>query len=110
MSLALRPAFKHMRLYTFKIDERRTFVTSVHPSPVDPAHAVESVRRILGHLQDHPGCKRRELVEGLHPEAAPESPEVAEVIRQCKWLIDKGHVIEFFDGTMSLPALKRGRG
>jgi hypothetical protein len=109
MSMALRPAFKHMRLFTFKIDERRTFVTSVHPSPVDPAHAVDSVREILGHLEDHPGCKRKDLVEGLRPGAAADSPQVAELIRQCKWLIDKGHVIEFFDGTLSLPALRKGR-
>ena len=108
MSLALRPAFKHMRLYMFKIDERRTFVTAIHPSPVDPAHAVDSVREVLGHLEDHPGCKLRELVEGLRPDAAPESPEVADIVRQCSWLIDKGHVIEFFDGALALPALRKG--
>lgn len=109
MSLALRPAFKHMRLFMFKIDERRTFVTPIHPSPVDPAHAVDSVREILGHLEDHPGCKLKALVEALRPGAASDTPEVAELVRQCKWLIDKGHLIEFFDGALALPSLKKGR-
>ena len=100
---ALRPAFRHMHLHLFKVSGGATFVTSIRPHPIPAAHAIEPIREVLQFLHDHPGCTRQQLVEGLRPGTAPDSPAVAAVISPLRWLIDKGHLIEFFNGTLSLP-------
>ncbi|MBN1268207.1 MAG: hypothetical protein JXB04_01350 [Kiritimatiellae bacterium] len=113
LSLALRPAFRHMRLHLFsagggsasggKAHRGATFVTPVRPRPIDPARAVATIREVLTFLQEHPGCTRRQLVEGLRPGMAPESHEVAAALSPLRWLIERGHVVEFFNGTLAVP-------
>jgi len=103
LMFALRPAFRHMHLFLFKAGGGITFVTPIQPHALAPEHAVASIREVLEFLHAHPGCTRQQLVEGLRPGAAPESPEVAAVLSPLRWLIDRGHVIEFFDGTLAVP-------
>ena len=109
MALALRPAFRHMGLYAFKANRGETFVTPVRPHPLRTEHVVVHLKEVLGFLREHPGCTRQQLVEGLRPGAAPESSEVAAVLSPLRWLIEKGHVVEFFNGTLALPAMNGGR-
>jgi hypothetical protein len=75
---------------------------------MDPGVTVESIRNELTYLCDHPGCTRKELVEALRPDTPLESPEVAEVVSNLRWLVEKGHVIEFYDGRLSVPSGKSG--
>jgi len=107
LMLALRPAFRHMHLYVFKAGGRASFVTAIHPRPIDPARAVSNIRNVLEFLGENPGCKRQKLAEHLCPEQALDSQEVAEALSPLRWLIEKGHVVEFFDGTLSVPASGR---
>ena len=107
LMLALRPAFRHMHLYLFKAGGRASFVTAIHPSPIDPSRAVSNIRNVLEFLGENPGCKRQKLAEHLCPEKAMDSKEVAEALSPLRWLIEKGHVVEFFDGTLSVPASGR---
>ena len=100
---ALRPAFKHIHLYLFKVGNGITFVTPIHPHALAPEHAVTPIREVLVFLHAHPGCTRQQLIEGLRPGVAPEAPEVAAVLSPLRWLIDRGHVIEFFNGTLAVP-------
>ena len=100
---ALRPAFRHMHLHLFKVSGGVTFVTANHPHPLTAEHVIEPIREVLNFLRAHPGCTRQQLVEGLRPGAAPDAPDVAAVISPMRWLIENGHVIEFFNGTLSLP-------
>ncbi len=111
LSLALRPAFRHMRLHLFKAggDRPITFVTRISPRPVDPARTIESIREVLQYLHEHPGSTRHGLVSDLRPGLAPDSPEAAAVLSPLRWLIDRGHVVEFFDGTLAVPR-SSGRG
>ena len=104
LMLALRPAFHHMRLFLFKARGGATFVTQIQPHPMDPHQAVKTIADILQYLRKHPGCTRQQMVEKLRPGAAPESSEVAALITPLRWLIEKGHVIEFFNGTLSVPS------
>jgi hypothetical protein len=62
---------------------------------------------VLTHLQTHPGCRRKELVEALRPGAAEDSAPAAEVLSPLGWLIEKGHILEFFDGSLSVPLKAR---
>lgn len=103
LMFALRPAFRHMHLHLFKAGGGITFVTPIHPHALSPGHAVAPIREVLEFLHAHPGCTRQQMIDGLRPGAAPESPEVIAVLSPLRWLIDRGHVIEFFDGTLAVP-------
>ena len=123
LSVTLRLAFRHLGLHTFKAAGGHTFVTSVAPSAIDPAHAVEVIREILDFISAKPGCTRAEMLSQLAPSVpaqpaeeggetpVPETPvpvaaapKEMELKRQLQWLVEKGHVIEFSDGRMAVPA------
>ena len=143
LSVTLRLAFRHLGLHTFKAAGGFTFVTSVAPSAIDPAHAVEGIREILDFVTANPGCTKAELMAQLFPGAVPAAegapapsaveaeaeaavpaavegepvpvapvapvagavnPRESEFKRQVQWLVEKGHVIEFSDGRMAVPA------
>ena len=101
--LALRPAFRHMRLHLFKVNAKETYVTAVLPTPADLATAPEVVKEIAAYLEAHPGTPRQQVLESLRPGADPESPEAAEVLLHLSNLVANGGVIEFFNGTLTLP-------
>ena len=102
MRLALRPALKHMHLHLVKFN-KKDFITAIVPHTVDVEHAVPEIQLISETLKAHPGSTRQALLEMLHPGAVPESAEAAEMVKHLSWLIEKGHVVQFNDGTMSLP-------
>jgi hypothetical protein len=100
---ALRPALRHMGMHIFRANGKTAFVTAVRPRPLTPDQTVQPIGEDLGYLHDHPGCTRQELIDGLRPGQDPASPEVAEVLTPLRWLIERGHVIEFSNGTLSVP-------
>jgi len=103
--LALRPALKHMRLHLFRANDQATFVSSVKPNPVAPDQTIESIAEVLQYLNGNPGCTRQQLIEALRPGKDPAAPEVAAVISPLRWLVERGHVIEFSNGTLAVPRL-----
>lgn len=103
VAFALRAAFRHLHLYTFKAGKNINFVTAIHPEPINPDDAAENIRVILQFLADHPGSTRKQLVEGLRPGADLKSDEAHEILNPIRWLVEKGHLIEFFNGTLSVP-------
>ncbi len=107
ISFALRAAFKHMHLHVFKAGKSIHFVTRVAPGALDPDHVVEEIREVLLHLHDHPGITRAELLEGLRPGLSMDSESAHEILSPLSWLIERGHIIEFFNGTLSVPLHKR---
>lgn len=109
VSFALRAAFRHLHLETFKAGKNINFVTAVKPDPIKPEKAVKPIRLVLEYLADHPGSTREQLVEGLRPGAANDSPEAHEIVNPLRWLIEKGHIIEFFNGTLSVPSHRKRR-
>ena len=107
MLFALRAVFRHKDLHLFKVGEGWDYVCAIRPSPLDLKHVVPSIREVLTHLQKQPGCKRKELVEALRPGAAENPAAAAEVLSPLGWLIEKGHILEFFDGSLSVPLKAR---
>lgn len=104
LSVAVRLAFRHLGLHTFKTGDGHTFLTAVEPSAIDLSSAVPLVREIIDYVAAHPGCTRLELQAGLRP--VPEggaAPDVTDIISQMRWLVEKGHVIEFSDGRLAAP-------
>jgi hypothetical protein len=102
LMLALRPALRHMDMHFFKAGSV-TFVTAVHPAPINPDFAVPAIRDAVRYLAGHPGVTRAQMLEELFPGAPAESEDRVALERNLQWLIEKGHVIEFFDHTLALP-------
>ncbi len=110
MAVSIQPAFRHLGLHTFKASGKATFVTAIVPHPIDPLQAADGIRRILECLCAHPGVSRQELVRLLWPDTAPgavpDAPEVAAILHALRWMVEKGHVIEFYNGTLAIPYRK----
>lgn len=103
LSITLRLALRHLGLHTFKTERGGSFVTAVVPSAIDPAQAIDVIREVLQYLEAHPGCDRATLLKEIRPNAAEGSPELHDAVNQIRWLVDKGHVIEFSDGRLAVP-------
>ena len=107
ISFALRAAFKHMHLHVFKAGQGVHFVTRVEPGALNPEHVVEGIREVLLFLHDHPGSTRSQMVEELRPGSAMDSEAAHDVVAPLSWLIERGHIIEFFNGTLAVPLKQR---
>ena len=103
LTLALRPAFRHMGMHLFKINARETYVTAVAPVPVDLATAPDIVKEIVAFLEANPAATRQTLLDGLRPGADAESKDVQDLLRHLDNLVANGNVIAFHNGTLGLP-------
>jgi hypothetical protein len=107
LAFALRAAFRHRGLHLFKTGgshgKGMNFVTAVKPAPLDPETAIPAIRDALLFMKAHPGCSRKDMVEALRPGDEPDSDAVKALLQPIHWLVEKGHVIEFFNGTLSVP-------
>jgi hypothetical protein len=90
LMLALRPAFKRMRLHLFKVGRGETFVTAIVPKPLDSAHAVDELRAMLDLIRAHPGWNRAALVDHLQPGLPHDGEEAGRLLSPLRWLIEKG--------------------
>jgi len=106
MAIAIQPAFRHLGLHVFKASGKATFVTAIVPHPIDPLQAADGIRRILECLCANPGVNRQKLVTLLCPDTAPGAPEVTAILHALRWMVEKGHVIEFYNGTLAIPYRK----
>jgi len=103
MALAIQKRFSRLGLYIFKTSARMSFVSGIKPHPLDPAQATEIVRHILEWIGQNNGKTRQDMVAALAPGSAPESEQVANLIKELVWLIDRGHIIEFISGKLTVP-------
>jgi len=110
-------------LHFFKVNKTYTHVSVARPQFLDleTTPVSENIKRIVSHINAHPRCTRRQLIEALAPtpakavievtpktEAAPTSPapkeeptpEQTAIIADLHWLVHQGHVLEFADGRM----------
>ncbi|MCL1921948.1 MAG: hypothetical protein FWG50_12895 [Kiritimatiellaeota bacterium] len=100
---ALRGAFRHRKLYLFRVNEPRgsDFVMLKTPSLLNASHTVKTLQDILTHVEANPACTKAELVAALGgTEEAPRK----EVLIQLAWLVEKGHIIEFYNDVLSVPS------
>lgn len=101
-SYALRSAFRNMGLHVFAT-EKRDYVCSIRPCCLTTNHIDPSVREILDYLKAHTRCTRQNFVEALRPGRLMDSSETQELLTNLSWLIEKGHITDFHDGTLALP-------
>ena len=101
---AIHAAFHHRGLYFFRAGDERgqEFVMASQPVPLDVDHATPELREIAQYVFDNPSCPPKYLVDALNPENDEEKTK--RLISQTKWLVEKGHLVEFFNGFLSPPA------
>ncbi|MGA2863327.1 MAG: hypothetical protein ABSF95_02455 [Verrucomicrobiota bacterium] len=126
LATVLSQQFATRGLQFFKVNKSITHVCVARPHYLDLAAAPvsEGVKRIVEHIDAHPKCTRRDLIETLAPSPAPApgpaaaaapgeapppapqpeanqpTPEQTVVIADLHWLIHQGHVIEFANGIL----------
>jgi hypothetical protein len=101
---AVHGAFRHRKLHFFRAGDARgpEFVMGVKPAPLDTTHMVARLRDILSFVTANPSCTPQALSEALAPGGGEAAQ--AELATQIQWLVEKGHLVEFFNGMLSMPA------
>lgn len=99
---ALRGAFRHRKLYLFRVNDPRgvDFVMLKTPTLLDASHTVQTLKDILTYVETNPACTKLELVAAL---ADTDEAKKKEVLIQLAWLVERGHVIEFYNDVLSVP-------
>ena len=89
---ALRGAFHHRKLEFFRANDPRgqEFVCAAKPSPLDVEHAIPELGAVVKYVEAHELCNAGELPE--------------EMKGHLGWLIEKGHVVHYFNGQLALPS------
>ena len=129
LATGLSRQFATHGLHFFKVNRTFTHVSVARPQFLDleTTPVSENIKRIVGHINAHPKCTRRQLIEALAPtpqpaviEIKPEvqpaasgaeppkggttsaepTPEQTAIIADLHWLVHQGHVLEFADGRM----------
>ena len=99
---ALRGAFRHRSLHLFRANHERgqEFVVVRAPAALDASHVVADLGVVLEHINQHPGCTRPELLAAL---ANGDEARAAHLATQLNTLVEKAHVIEFYNGILCPP-------
>ncbi|MEI7900850.1 MAG: hypothetical protein WCK89_11395 [bacterium] len=99
---ALRGAFRHRSLYLFRVNDPKgqDFVMLKQPVVLDPMHAVQALRDVLTYVNEHAACTKSELATAL---AGGDAAKIKETLVQLAWLVEKGHVIEYYNDVLSSP-------
>ena len=97
---ALRPAFKHMRLNVYRF-EGQLMISSVvpHPIPAD-LKVTPEIQQILDYVAVNPHCHAKQALEAVAAQSEEVTPDL---VSHFRWLIEKGHLIEFHDETLLVP-------
>jgi hypothetical protein len=79
LATGLSRQFATQGLHFFKVNKTFTHVSVARPQFLDleTTPVAESIKRIVGHINTHPKCTRRQLIEALAP--SPKKPTVIEI-------------------------------
>jgi hypothetical protein len=79
LATGLSRQFATHGLHFFKVNKTYTHVSVARPQFLDleTTPVSESIKRIVGHINTHPKCTRRQLIEALAP--SPKKPTVIEI-------------------------------
>lgn len=99
---ALRGAFRHRKLHLFRVNDPKgqDFVMLKTPASLDPSHTVQALRDVLTYVNEHPACTKAEMVAAI---ACGDEEKVKETLVQLVWLVERGHVVEYYNDVLSGP-------
>ena len=103
LSFALHGAFHHRKLEFFRANDPRgpEFVVAVKPTPLDTAHAIPELAALVKYVEAHGETTRAALLAAL---AEGDEKKAADIKSHIGWLVEKGHLIGFSDGMLTVPA------
>ncbi len=111
MMQELASGFREVSLHVFRHRKGMLFVSPVFPRPFrhEEAGVSPQVRSILEAIGAQPRIGRKELADKMIADASGEDAEKAKLAlaSDLLWLINAGHVIEFNDGSLDLPRVKK---
>jgi hypothetical protein len=108
IAAAIYPAFRNLGMKTFKRNGRITYVSGVEPNSnqLEPEQTTGTIRQILEWMNANPDKPKADMLNAIVPNATPESPAYVELVSQLRWLIERGYIIEFSNGNLSM-AIKK---
>ena len=100
---ALRGAFHHRKLKFFRANDPRgpEFVVAQDFSPLDVEHAIPELGAIVKFVEEHPCTTQAETVQAL---SQGDEAKTDELKKTLSWLIEKGHLVGYFNGVLAIPA------
>ncbi len=100
---ALRGAFHHRKLEFFRANDPRgpEFVVAQKLSPLDVEHAIAELAELVKFVEAHPCITQGETVAQL---AGDDATKAEELRKTLAWLIEKGHLVGYFNGVLAVPA------
>lgn len=100
---ALRGAFRHRKLHLFRVNDAKgaDFVMLRIPSALEPTSMVQTLKDVLTYIVEHPACTKLEMLTAL---GGDNEAVRKELLVQLAWLIEKSHVIEYYNDVLSVPS------
>ena len=74
---------------------------AVKPAPLDTAHAIPELAALVKYVAEHGETTRAALLAAL---AEGDEKKAADIKSHIAWLVEKGHLIGFSDGMLTVPA------
>ena len=108
----LSPVLEKAGLRFFKLGKKEIYVARSRPRPLSAKLDVSPrIRSIVQYIRDNEKQDLNKLVTALVPNAAARegtepTPEEIEFLKDLRWLIREGYVIEFSSGELRLGSLK----
>jgi hypothetical protein len=107
----LATQFRQAGLQVFRHRRGMLFVSAVRPRPlvVEETAVSAAVRSIMEALAAQPRINRKDLAAKILANVAAEDAESAKLslAADLHWLVREGHVLEFNDGSLDLPRVKK---
>ena len=103
LSFALHGAFHHRKLAFFRANNAQgpEFVAATAPTPLDTAHAIPELASLVQYVETRGEVTRAELLAAL---AEGDEKKAADLKSRIAWLVEKGHLVGFSDGMLTVPA------
>lgn len=104
LSKALHAAFHHRKLHFFHAndDHGQEFVIATAPVVFDTENVTDEIRTIVNFVTENPSCTEKALLDAVVPDGNEEA--VKRVMSSIRWLVEKGHLVEYFNNLYSIAA------
>jgi hypothetical protein len=99
--------FRGAGLHIFRHRKGMLYVSPIRPKPIDETSVSDSVRKILDTLKVSPRINRKDLAEKLIAPEVDANEAKMKLASELHWLVREGHIVEFNDGALDLPRVKR---